>query len=220
MIAIVKENGKLNYTHVYAEYGAGKKLMLLVENKEKSCLKWIKHYGKKMKRNCYILQKTPVEWLKKGKMTGEEWVINDKTLHPSIFKGAEREIKEEYSLSKEEYILQKINEIKNQMDKEALECLSFGFFGSYIQLLENKGNEFKIVLDTGKDLILELIFDGVQKHSDLEDVMIILSAELILGTNGVSLFVTEYISKSTGNTVYTEDDCFITADKLSYKAIF
>lgn len=220
MIAIVKENGKLNYTHVYAEYRGGKGIMLLVEDGEKSCLKWIKHFGKKMKRNCYILEKAPEEWLKKGKLSGEDWVINDKALYPSIFKSAERKIKEEYSLSKEEYVLKKINEIKNQKDKEAIECLSFGFFGSYVQHLEKNGNGFKFVLDTGKDLILELLFDGVSRCADLEDVMIILSAELILGANGVSLFITEYISKSTGNTVYTEDDCFITGEKLSYKAIF
>ena len=55
VIAIIKENGKRYNTHVYAEYKEGKKLMLLAEDEEKSCLKWIKHFGKKMKRNCYIL---------------------------------------------------------------------------------------------------------------------------------------------------------------------
>ena len=218
MIAIIKENGKKYNTHIYAEYKEGKKLMLLAEDEEKSCLKWIKHFGKKMKRICYILEKTPHEWLKKGKITGEAWVINDKSLYPSIFKGAERKIKEEYKLSCDEYSLSEINEIKSQRDKEALECLALGFHDSYITSIETKENSTSIYIDTGWDLILELVFEGVSRKSDLEDVMIIQSAELILGGNGISLFITEYISKSTQEYVYTDDDCFITADKLSYKA--
>lgn len=219
MIALVRENGKEYQTHIYAEYGKGTKLLMLIENEDKTKLKWIKYIGKNHKRQLYIFEKSPVAWIKKGKMTGESWVVENNQFTPSIFSKKEYEILPSYPLSNDTYTLKEINQIQTPYDIEVLESIAMGFNKAIIERVKREENNITLYVNTPWSLSLKLIFENAERYSKFDDLSIIEEAEINLRNGKIDLFVTEGLANNFQDPI-ADDDYFVIADSLSYKLYF
>ncbi len=155
MIARIKTNSSFYDSIVFAIYKAGWASEVLVFNQDYTALQFVKIW--KPKRNVLIYNADMEGWIKKKKVEGYDWVLQNITRNPVKTRINEiifEKCKELQATVKEyEWF-----DIKNKVDIEGLMYASFDFHDSYVKEMHVESGKQYILFDTtwGCEILFEL----------------------------------------------------------------
>ena len=166
------------------------------------------------------MDKVPSAWTKKGNMTAEMWVFYCKELRPSLLFPTKKQypIKDDYALDPKECRLDEWNVISSQQDADTLTNIALGFFDLAIEMVVKKEGKTTVCLGSRGEYGIKIRFEGVERMFGIDEIGIILDADIIYNPGSCGLFINEGVPREGGIPV-TENDYFITADKVSYQLI-